>query len=80
MTPEDLPNVEGNNIYSVHPLWISLLIALVAFIVLTLALAVIAHLGRSFYSPMNPIRTDTMEPSQGQSDDKAVELDDISSD
>jgi hypothetical protein len=50
---------------------------LVIFIGATLLVALLAHFGRSFYVPLNPIETD--QPELPKDDDKEVELEDISS-
>lgn len=63
-----------------HPVWITLLIALLVFVTLTVVIALAAHFGTSLYTPMNPIRT-SMETTDGlgeEQDDRAVELDEVS--
>eukprot|EP01127_Copromyxa_protea_P017250 TRINITY_DN5234_c0_g1_i2.p1 TRINITY_DN5234_c0_g1~~TRINITY_DN5234_c0_g1_i2.p1 ORF type:complete len:622 (-),score=97.90 TRINITY_DN5234_c0_g1_i2:58-1923(-) len=52
---------EENNVYSIHPVWISLLVGLLGFIGSTLLIALLTHFGRSLYSPMGPVITDLPE-------------------
>jgi len=64
-----------NNVHSVHPVWITLLIALIIFTVGALLVALSAHYSHSFYLPMDAVRTNipAEEVEKQQNDDNNVE-------